>query len=88
MHLLLPIRRNQPPLVRGRRGGRELCTTTLVDIAPLNQLTLTIAIRTIATLVTISMATRLRPVPQSVRLRHSLIQSLVGRSLWVANHHS
>jgi hypothetical protein len=84
MHLLLPIRHNQPPLLAGRRHGREPCTTTLVDVAPLNRLAL--AIRK-AILATISMATRLRRlVPPSGRLRCSLIPallwSLVGRSLW------
>ena len=34
MHLPLPIRENQPPLLAGRRHGREPCTTTLVDGAP------------------------------------------------------
>src|SRR3990170_6841914 len=82
MHLLLPARRNQPPLVGGHRGVRELCTTTLVDFVPLNPLTLAIAIRAIATL---STATRLRRVLQRVLLRLSVIpaelRSLVGRSL-------
>ena len=41
MHLLLPVRLNQPPVIAGRRHGQELCTTTLVDLlALLNQLTL------------------------------------------------
>ena len=85
MHLLLPVRRNQPPLVGGRRGGRELCTTTLVDFASLNPLTLAIAIRTIVSTLNTTMCTRLRPVLPWARLRLSVtpseLRSLVGRRL-------
>src|SRR3990170_2109730 len=76
MHLPLPIRENQPPLLAGCRHRREPCTTTLVDGGPLNHLTLAIS-RIPAT---ISMATRplrrTRPGTPSERLRG---QSLVGR---------
>src|SRR3954464_3696351 len=85
MHLLLPVRCNQPPLVGGRRGGRELCMTTLVDFAPLNPLTLAIAIRTIVCTLNTTMCTRLRPVLPWARLQLSVapseLRSLVGRSL-------
>ena len=39
MHLLLPVRLNKPPLIAGRRHGRELRTTMLLDLLVLlNQL--------------------------------------------------
>ena len=68
MHLLLPVRLNQPPLIVSRWHGRELRTTTLVDLlALLNQLALA---KTIVRpgLLAISMATSLR--------------SQVGQRLW------
>ena len=52
MHLPLPIRENQPPLLAGRRHGREPCSTTLVDGA-----TLLLKISRLPAI--ISMATRL-----------------------------
>ena len=68
MHLLLPVRLNQPPLIAGHWHGRWLHTTMLVDLlALLNQLAIA---KTIVGpgLLAISMAASLR--------------SHVGRRLW------
>ena len=72
MHLPLPIRENQPPLIAGRRHVREPCTTTLVDGAPL--------LLNISRLPTIiSMATRpLRLIRPGTPSRRVLLWGLVG----------
>src|SRR5215216_5609955 len=74
MHLPLPIKDNQPPLLGGRRHGREPCTTTLVDGAPLIHLVLTIS-RLPATS---SMATQpLRLIRPGTPSSHVLVRGLV-----------